>query len=90
MTGQRGHTTKEIAASDAPPRELAYRESDGLEVTLLWNQCEDELVVHVADSRTGTAFAVEAASDRALDVFNHPFSYAASRNAPSTSLLVSA
>lgn len=60
-------------------RELAYRESDGLEVTLLWDEHRDELTVSVFDTKTGDFFAVEAPRDKALDVFYHPFSYPAAR-----------
>jgi hypothetical protein len=79
-----------VAATDDSLRELAYREGDGLEVTLMWNQQDDELLVSVTDARTGVAFALHAPRDKALDVFYHPFSCAASRTAPSTSLLVRA
>jgi hypothetical protein len=71
-------------------RELAYRESDGLEVTLVWDERRDRLAVSVMDSKTGDFFALEAPRDKALDVFYHPFSYAASRTAPRTSRLLAA
>jgi hypothetical protein len=61
-------------------RELDHRETDGLEVTLLWYQQEDYASVVVADSKTGEAFElVLGAGDSALDVFHHPFAYAAHR-----------
>jgi hypothetical protein len=63
-------------------RELAHREGDGLEVTLLWDERCDRVTVSVFDSKTGDCFALNAPCDRALDVFYHPFSYAASRTAP--------
>jgi hypothetical protein len=59
-------------------RELHHRVSDGIHVRLLW--CEDagKLAVSVTDSRTGAAFCVEVhEGESALDVFNHPFAYAA-------------
>ena len=71
-------------------RELAYRESDGIEVTLFWDAVRDTLTVSVIDEKTGVAFTLDAARDKALDVFNHPFSYAASHHAPHTSLLLAA
>jgi hypothetical protein len=71
-------------------RELAYRENDGLEVALLWDARHDALTVSVLDTKTGEFFALDAARDKALDVFYHPFSYAASRNAPHTSQLLAA
>jgi hypothetical protein len=57
--------------------ELAQRRNDGLEVTLLWNERTDRLTVTIHDARTGDFFEVGAPSDRALDVFHHPFAYAA-------------
>jgi hypothetical protein len=71
-------------------RELAYRETDGLEVTLFWNEGNGRLAVAVLDTRTRKYFEVEAARDKALDVFYHPYSYAAARNAPYTNLLLAA
>jgi hypothetical protein len=58
-------------------RELAQRRNDGLEVTLLWNVRTEALTVIVDDARSGDHFELGAPSDRALDVFNHPFAYAA-------------
>jgi hypothetical protein len=69
-------------ATTATPqaRELAFREADGLEVALLWHQREGFVSVTVDDSKTGEAFElVLAESDNALDVFHHPFAYAAHR-----------
>ena len=58
--------------------ELAYRSSDGIDVSLLWSKTTNQLFVAVADGRTGDRFTVDAPRDRALDVFNHPFAYATS------------
>jgi hypothetical protein len=63
----------------APMTELAYRQNDGLSVALLWNRAKERLTVAVSDDRTGEHFELEAAPDNALDVFNHPYAYAASR-----------
>jgi hypothetical protein len=57
-------------------RELAYRESQGLEVTLLWHPDDDSLTVLVVDTWSGTSFALAADRDEVLDVFNHPFAHA--------------
>jgi hypothetical protein len=75
------------ATSDESLRELAYRESDGLHVALLWDERHDRLRVSVLDTKNGESFALEARRDKALDVFHHPYSYAASRSAPDASLL---
>jgi hypothetical protein len=58
-------------------RELAYRASDGLEVTLFWLPDPDELKVCVCDHKDGAYFEIRPEADRALDVFYHPYSYAA-------------
>jgi hypothetical protein len=55
--------------------ELAYRESDGIEVALLWRRADDRLTVTVFDWRSDEQFELEAPRDRALDVFYHPFAY---------------
>jgi hypothetical protein len=57
--------------------ELAYRETDGIAVTLWWHSRTNRLSVSVHDGRTGDWFALNAQADNALDVFQHPFAYAA-------------
>jgi hypothetical protein len=59
-------------------RELASRINDGIHVQLLWSEQDNTVTVTVDDKKTGHAFTVHVGSDqRALDVFNHPFAYAA-------------
>jgi hypothetical protein len=59
-------------------RELHSRVSDGIQVRMLWNEHDGRVTVAVADSKTGDAFAVEVRDgERAMDVFHHPFPYAA-------------
>ena len=59
-------------------RELDSRVTDGIEVRLLWREQDDRVLVAVRDGRTGEAFSLEVADDqRALDVFHHPYAYAA-------------
>jgi hypothetical protein len=60
-----------------PVQELAHRTSDGIEVVLWWSRATGELTVCVSDERTAAYFEVAAAADRALDVFEHPYAYAA-------------
>jgi hypothetical protein len=61
-------------------RELDSRTSDGIEVRLLWNEHDGRVLVAVNDAKTGDAFAVEVREgDQAMDVFHHPYAYAASR-----------
>jgi hypothetical protein len=64
--------------SPAPhTRELAARESDGIQVLLLWHPIENALTVSVEDARVGGGFQLAVAPDRALDAFYHPYAYAA-------------
>jgi hypothetical protein len=58
-------------------KELAYRENDGITVTLLWHTATDRLSVSVLDWRTGEAFDIAADAHDAMDVFHHPYAYAA-------------
>jgi hypothetical protein len=58
-------------------RELDYRETDGLEVALVWYPAEDAIAVKVLDTRTGERFEIPVDADNARDAFNHPFAYAA-------------
>jgi len=61
-------------------RELDQRTADGVEVALLWHASRDFLSVVVSDTRIGEAFElVLDERDNALDVFNHPYAYAAYR-----------
>lgn len=60
-------------------KELAHRAGDGIEVSLLWHDTGGGLTVICTDERTGHWFALEADCENALDVFHHPFAYAAHR-----------
>jgi hypothetical protein len=57
-------------------QELAYRYSDGLEVTLFWHQVTEGLTVCVCDQRRGSYFEIRPEPHQALDVFYHPYGYA--------------
>jgi hypothetical protein len=70
MNGSGAHGRGELV-------ELSQRESDGIEVQLLWERDTDRLVVVVFDVKTETEFEVPAKPDEALEVFRHPFAYAA-------------
>jgi hypothetical protein len=56
--------------------ELAHRENDGIAVTLLWNPADGGIVVSVRDHEH-LGFELEADPAHALDVYHHPFAYAA-------------
>jgi hypothetical protein len=60
--------------------DLAQRIDGGLDVTLLWNEVTNDLSVLVADERSGDFFGIEVTqAGDALDVYRHPFAYAAAR-----------
>ena len=59
-------------------QELAYRSSNGIDVFLLWSPADDTLAVVVIDENA-VSFELVVAAHEALDVFDHPFAYAAYR-----------
>ncbi len=67
-----------IASAPANATELHSRCGDGIVVRLLWRDADDRLFVTVTDSKDNAEFCVEVRDPaRALDVFHHPFAYAA-------------
>lgn len=62
-------------------RELAHRSSNGIEVVLLWHPADDALAVVVNDDNADS-FELVVDPAEALDVFHHPFAYAAFRGLP--------
>ena len=58
--------------------ELETRTTDGIEVRLLWHKAENRVSVTTRDVRSGEAFVIAVRDhERALDVFHHPYAYAA-------------
>lgn len=67
------------------PRELHTRECDGIDVTLLWSRRDGRVQVSVVDTRHGGHFCVDVRDgENAMEVFHHPFAYAASRGIDTT------
>ena len=56
--------------------ELAGRENEGLEVSLLWSKTANRVKVAVADTRQNEQFEFEVPGADALAAFHHPFAYA--------------
>jgi len=56
---------------------LADRDSDGIQVLLLWRPEDNAITVEVEDARVGDRFRFAVEPERALDAFYHPFAYAA-------------
>ena len=78
MTAQMLYTT----------RELHSRVSDGIKVRMLWNEHDGRVTVTVVDDKTADAFVVEVLTgERAMDVFHHPYAYAACHGIETSVLL---
>jgi hypothetical protein len=63
-------------------RELAHRTRDGIDVTLFWSKPANQVTIAVLDAHSGDGFEFEVDGSVALDAFNHPYAYAAIRDAP--------
>jgi hypothetical protein len=60
--------------------ELDHRSNDRIDVWLLWCERANRVLVAVADEKTGERFEIEVREgEQALDVFHHPYAYAAWR-----------
>jgi hypothetical protein len=60
--------------------ELSSRSAHGVDVALLWRQSDNKAIVVVLDHDAGEAFQLDVReNDNALDVFHHPYAYAAHR-----------
>ncbi len=65
---------------DRKPKELAARHAGTTEVALLWSKRAHRAAVAVLDEGTGDYFELEIGeNDDPLDLFNHPYAYAAAR-----------
>jgi hypothetical protein len=56
--------------------ELAYRSTDGIEVSLFWSRPTDRVTIEIVDGRFDEFLEFEVAPDKALDAFHHPYAYA--------------
>jgi hypothetical protein len=65
-----------------PQRELAYRANDGVEVVLFWNELSGAVTVSVSNTNSGAYFELDVDPAHALDVFEHPYAYAAFMGIP--------
>ena len=65
--------------SQVTRRELDHRYSNGIDVTLSWQPGSDALFVTVLDE-SGDFFELVVEAHEALDVFSHPYAYAAHRD----------
>jgi hypothetical protein len=60
-------------------RELAYRESGGVDVALFWDTDTSKLTVRVSDRWSGDSFSLAVEAMSALDAFYHPYAHASQR-----------
>ena len=60
-------------------KELAFRESNGVAVTLYWHSRTNRVSVTVYDARSDELFELDADPVEALDLFHHPFAHATRR-----------
>ena len=57
--------------------ELDHRETDGVEVSLLWARSTNAVSILVRDSKSGDDFELPVNPAEARDAFDHPYAYAA-------------
>lgn len=80
VTGRNAVDTRLIESFRHVRAELAVREQEGITVTLFWVRDTQLLVVAVADRRNSHSFELVLEDHESpLDVFHHPYAYAASR-----------
>ncbi len=71
---------------DHTPKELVSRHSGTTEVALLWSRRRHRAAIAVFDEATGDYFELPVCEqDDPLELFNHPFAYAASRGLAASS-----
>ena len=63
------------AVTFEPRRELARRDSGGMEITLYWSAADDSTTIEVWQPDSGETLAFAVPPERALDAFYHPFAH---------------
>jgi hypothetical protein len=63
------------AIDRAKSRELAYRVTSCVEVTLLWRKLDNALTLRLVEVATSIEFEFVVRPEDALDAFNHPYAY---------------
>ena len=67
------------------------RTGAGIQVSLWWSPADGRTWVAVRDARTDVGFVLPVlAGERASDVFDHPYAYAARRGVPTTTRVTAA
>ena len=57
-------------------RELDHRNSDGIDVRLLWNQRTNGVSMAIEDTHLGQSLTFDVEARDALAAFHHPYAYA--------------
>jgi len=60
-------------------RELAHRQTGGLEVTLYWHTDDGGTSIDIRQEATEETMSFPVPPDQALDAFHHPFAHLASQ-----------
>jgi hypothetical protein len=60
-------------------RELAHRAANGIHVRMFWSKPANRVTIEAYDSRADEMIEFEVEPDAALEAFNHPYGYAATR-----------
>lgn len=72
--------TNGTEVSDKGISKLSSRSENGVDVALLWRQCDNTVIVAVVDHHNGDAFLLDVReNDNPLEMF-HPYAYAAHRH----------
>jgi hypothetical protein len=69
----------EIQRTEKVRLELERRADANVEVSLLWSRADNRVSVCVVDSKAGYTFELPVEDESPLDVFHHPYAYAAFR-----------
>jgi hypothetical protein len=56
-------------------REIAHRSNTFIEVSLLWRQVDDSVLLRVIELANRVEFEVRVRPEDALEAFNHPYAY---------------
>jgi hypothetical protein len=56
-------------------REIAHRSNTFIEVSLLWRQVDDSVLLRVVELASRVEFEVRVRPEDALEAFNHPYVY---------------
>jgi hypothetical protein len=82
ITPRRGEGGTEMSATAITERrELAHRRTDGIDVTLFWSRSTNQVTIAVLDTRSDETLEFDVDGSVALDAFDHPYAYAATRYA---------